>query len=109
MEPQAFLSLDLTRSKLAKKFWHAFKMRSKLCFHLNVSTIYKFLLECIKGRSHALGDSGRKIVRAAIQFSGLRFKDFLQATMEFVQSVVAGRFELRRIFLRAACYGLDFR
>src|SRR5580658_8862169 len=109
MQPQTFLGLDLARGKLAKEFGNAFKMRSKFCLYLNVRAAYKLLLECVEGRSYALGDSGRKIVRAAIQFGGLRFKDFLQATMEFIQSIVASCFELRGIFFRAACNGFDFR
>src|SRR6202162_1656637 len=109
MQPQAFFRLSLARSKLVKEFGYAFKMRGKFCLYLNVRAIYEFLLEGVECRRYALRDAGSQIVRAAIQFSGLRFQDLFQAAMELVQSIVAGCFELRRIFLRAACDGLDFR
>ena len=107
MQPQALFRLHLASCQFSKQFRDAFQVWSKLHFSLCQRPLQISLLQCIERRPDPLRHSRGKIIRPPVQFGSLRVQDLFESAVKFVQSVVARRFQLRRIFFRPARYGFD--
>ena len=108
MQAQSFFHLHFARSQLPEQRRNPLQVRRELRLHLRHRALHLLIAHRLDRWRNPLRHPGREHFDAARHLRRLRVQYVFQPAMQFVQTVMAGRFKLRRIFPDARRRSFDF-